>query len=94
MISPENVAEADWLPLTCAYRLLHENKELKWWHPLVSGTAQTVVDAGISVRGRVVAEDEVAEDDVQDHCVDMAALDRRGGVAEPEDGWECYAAPE
>ena len=69
MISPENVVEADWLPPTCAYRLLHENKELRWWHPLVSGTAQTVEDAGISVRRRVVAEDAVAEDDLQDRCV-------------------------
>ena len=68
-ISPETVTEADWLPPTCAYRLLNENKELKWWHPLVSGTTHSVEEAGISVRGKVVAEDSVAEDDVQDHCV-------------------------
>ncbi len=68
-ISPDNVADADWLPPTCAYRLLHENKELRWWHPLVSGTTKTVEDAGISVRGRVITEDAVAEDDVQDRCV-------------------------
>lgn len=84
MISPDNVAETDWLPPTCAYRLLHENKELRWWHPLISGTAQTVDDAGISVRGKIIAEDTVAEDDVQDHCVKWP-LSTAEAVPEPED---------
>jgi hypothetical protein len=68
-ISPENIADADWLPPTCAYKLLHENKELRWWHPLVSGTTGTVHEAGISIRGKVVREDDVHADDLEDHCV-------------------------
>ena len=48
-----------WLPSTCAYRLLAENKDLPWWHPLVSGNPHTVAESGNSVMGRVVSELEV-----------------------------------
>jgi len=58
-LTPEAVRRLTWLPPTCAYRLLAEGEDLRWWHPLVSGDPQTVHEAGISVRGRVVSEDEV-----------------------------------
>jgi hypothetical protein len=55
-LTPQNVGELAWMPSTCAYRLLDEGKDLPWWHPLVSGDPDTVHQAGISVRGRVVSE--------------------------------------
>jgi Uncharacterized conserved protein len=55
-LTPEVVGGLAWLPSTCAYRLLAENKPLEWWHPLVSGDPDTVHEAGASVRGRVVSE--------------------------------------
>lgn len=46
-----------WLPVTCAYRLLHENKDLPEWHPLVCGDPEAVHKAGISVRDSAVTEE-------------------------------------
>ena len=69
-LTPDNLAELNWLPPTCAYRLIGNGGDLYWWHPLLSGDPQTVHAAGISVQGRVVAdEDALPEDKLSDHIV-------------------------
>ncbi len=50
-----------WLPATCAYRRLANNQELPDWHPLLTGRKDSVHEAGISVRGHVVSENETKE---------------------------------
>lgn len=61
-LTPQNVRTISWLPKTCAYRLVAEGHDLYWWHPLLSGSTETVHEAGISMRGRVpVLESDLAE---------------------------------
>ena len=63
-LEPESARSLSWLPPTCAYRLVAEGKDLPDWHPLVSGRAESVVEAGVSVIGRVHAlEDELSIDE-------------------------------
>jgi uncharacterized cysteine cluster protein YcgN (CxxCxxCC family) len=71
-LTPQNVRTISWLPKTCAYRLVAEGHDLYWWHRLVSGSAETVHEAGISMRGRVRAsETDLAEpDDYFDYMLD------------------------
>ena len=67
-LSPEDIPKLTWLPPTCAYRLLAEGGSLPDWHPLVSGDAQSVHRAGVSVRGWTVSERDVR--DLEDHVIE------------------------
>ena len=61
-LTPRNVRRLSWLPPTCGYRLVAEGRDLAWWHPLVSGSPETVHEAGVSVRGRVSASEKTVPD--------------------------------
>jgi len=70
-ISPASLPNiAYWLPRTCAYLLLYQGKPLYHWHPLISGDANSVHDAGVSVQGWTVPETEVEEADWEDHIIE------------------------
>lgn len=68
-LTPLEVRTLSWLPPTCAYRMVEEGRDLYWWHPLVSGDPDTVHEAGISVRGRTVPEDDVPLERWEEHVV-------------------------
>lgn len=57
----------NWLPSTCAYRLLADGEDLPRWHPLVSGKASTVHEAGISIRGYAMKKTQIKR--LQDHII-------------------------
>ena len=69
-LSQENISQIAWLPPTCAYRLVSEGQDLPSWHPLITGRAESVHEAGISVRGRVVPENDMKPEDLEDHIVE------------------------
>lgn len=68
VLDAENVKELTWMPKTCAYRLVAEGKDLPDWHPLKTGDPESVVRAGVSVRGKIVSEREAGE--LTHHLVD------------------------
>jgi uncharacterized cysteine cluster protein YcgN (CxxCxxCC family) len=57
-LTVENVQSYDWLPGTCAYRRLANGKSLPDWHPLISGRPESVHEAGISLLGQLVADED------------------------------------
>ena len=69
VLNPENLADLRWMPGTCAYRRLAEGRSLAQWHPLVSGTRESVHRAGISIRGRAVPESTIGEGEVEEHVI-------------------------
>ena len=62
----------DWLPKSCAYRLLHEGKTLPTWHPLISEQKNSVQTAGITVTGYAISEIEIKDmDDLEDYVLEL-----------------------
>ncbi|MCK5190405.1 MAG: YcgN family cysteine cluster protein [Methylococcales bacterium] len=67
-LKQHDFSEYNWLPSTCAYRLLVDGKKLPSWHPLVSGSQETVIDAGVSICSYAMKESEI--DDLEDHIIE------------------------
>ncbi len=65
-----NVANIDWLPDTCAYRLRAAGEPLRDWHYLLSGSRDSVHAAGQSTRGWTVSEEDAGE--LEWHVVERA----------------------
>jgi uncharacterized cysteine cluster protein YcgN (CxxCxxCC family) len=72
-LGPDRLDELRRMPSSCAYRLLHEGKDLPWWHPLVSGDRRTVHEAAASVRFRALAEGDVDESELERRVVSWPA---------------------
>jgi uncharacterized cysteine cluster protein YcgN (CxxCxxCC family) len=71
VITPANLDALDYLPESCAYRLRRAGLPLPPWHPLLSGDAQSVQRAGISVRSYALPLSAVPDpDDLEDFIID------------------------
>jgi uncharacterized cysteine cluster protein YcgN (CxxCxxCC family) len=60
-LTPDNIEDLLWMPLSCAYRRLHEGRGLPSWHPLITGDPESVHKAGVSVRGQTISEAFLAD---------------------------------
>jgi len=63
-----NFQQYNWLPSTCAYRLLSEGKELPAWHPLVAGSISSVKKAGVSINSYAIKESDARN--LEDHIIE------------------------
>ncbi|WHZ35932.1 MULTISPECIES: YcgN family cysteine cluster protein [unclassified Sagittula] len=71
VLSPANLHHnLYWMPETCAYKLLNNGNPLPDWHPLLTGSPDSVHKAGVSMQGATVPEFEVGEDDWEDHIIE------------------------
>ena len=68
-LTRENLPTFEWLPPTCAYRLVSEGKDLPLWHHLVCGDPDAVHHERISQSGRMLSEGSVPEDDWEDYLI-------------------------
>ena len=62
------VSKVAWLPDSCAYTRRAQDRPLPDWHPLLTGGAEAMDRAGISVKGRAISED--AAGPLEHHLVD------------------------
>ena len=67
-----NIGSANWLPETCAYRRRANDLPIPDWHPLLSGDADAAVNAGVSVAGRVVSENDAGP--LEHHIVEWGDI--------------------
>ena len=64
-----DVRHFHWLPETCAYRLISENKSLYDWHPLITGSDAAIHAADASVKDWVQSEKDIVGDDLEDYII-------------------------
>ena len=57
------------MPTTCAYRLLQLGEPLPKWHPLITGKQESVIEAGISIAGKVVSEEHIHYKQLPEHLI-------------------------
>ena len=67
ILGPDRIHQLSWMPETCAYRLLYEEKDLPSWHPLVTGDPGSTVKQGHSAMGTLVPEEEAGP--LEDHII-------------------------
>lgn len=73
-LSVENIHIFQWLPSTCAYRLIAKGLELPTWHPLIAKDPEAVHKAGVSVRNLAIHE-SLMDDADMDVIPSFAACD-------------------
>jgi len=61
VLTPQEKDAYEWLPDSCAYRRLANGQDLPGWHPLVTGRPESVHEAGVSMQGKAISENDADE---------------------------------
>ena len=70
ILTPDNLEAVHWMPESCAYRRLHEGRDLPEWHPLITGDKKAMIAVHHCVADNVTSEIHIAEEDIADHLFD------------------------
>lgn len=70
VLSANQPEHFQWMPDTCAYRLLHEGRPLPNWHPLITRNPASVHDHGASARKKLIPEFLADETDLEKYIID------------------------
>ena len=70
VLQPDELDALYWMPSTCAYRLLHEGRQLPLWHPLITGSRKVMRERGQTITGRVLSEEYVHDEELEVHIVE------------------------
>jgi len=69
-LTQDNLADVFFMPPSCTYRRLQEGRGMPSWHPLLhKGKKSAMHKAGMSVRGKIVKDDDVDLEDFEDYIV-------------------------
>lgn len=68
-ITPQNIEQLFWLPDTCGYRRVQSGRDLPKWHHLNCNNSQAVHQHGFSIKGKVISENLVDENEFTDRII-------------------------
>lgn len=58
-ITPQNIKSMTCLPPSCGYKLVAAQKDLPDWHPLQCGLSSGPEKAQMSVKGKIISEEDI-----------------------------------
>ena len=69
-LTPNNLSQLNWMPNTCAYKLVNEGKKLPSWHPLMQEEYDKKTHEKYSVAKKVISEEEINMENITDYIYD------------------------
>jgi uncharacterized cysteine cluster protein YcgN (CxxCxxCC family) len=75
-LTPDNLEDIQWMPLSCAYRRIMEGRGLPEWHHLVCNDINEIHHRGCSVVGKYICESRIDNDtdDLEEYIVEWPIL--------------------